>query len=51
MKVIGSVIINMDRDIKNSITNVFTQEIMLMVDLKESEDIAGLMGSFIKDNG
>lgn len=48
---IGNAIINMDRGIKNLITNVSIKEIMLMVDLKESEDIAGLMDSIMKVNG
>lgn len=51
IQVIGNAIINMDRGIKNLITNVSIKEIMLMVDLKESEDIAGLMDSIMKVNG
>lgn len=51
IQVIGNAIINMGRGIKNLITNVSIKEIMLMVDLKESEDIAGLMDSIMKVNG
>lgn len=51
IQVIGNAITNTDRDIRNLITNVSTKETILMADLKESEDIAGLMDSIMKVNG
>ena len=51
MKVVGSVILNMGKAMKNLIINVYIKENMLMVSLRVWGDIVGLMVNFIRANG
>ena len=50
-KEIGTAILSMARAFKNFPMAAPTKEIMSTAVLKESANIPGLMGSFMKDNG
>lgn len=51
MKASGNVIIDMGKDIKNFLINVYIKVIISMGNLKELGDIVGLMENFMKENG
>ena len=51
IKVVGSVIINMEEDIKNLLTNQRIKGSIKMENQTEQENIAGKMDKDIKDNG
>lgn len=51
MKASGNVIIDMGKDIKNFLINVYIKVTISMGNLKELGDIVGLMENFMKENG
>jgi len=51
IKVIGIIIWEMEKGIKNLVMDHFIKEDMSMENLKDVVDINGLMDKYIKDNG